>query len=57
MTHFLTVRDVRHARGFYADRLGGRVVMERATIPGVGDLVFVADPSGNVVGVIQYVRG
>ena len=28
MTHFLTVRDVRHARGFYADRLGGRVVME-----------------------------
>jgi uncharacterized protein len=38
------------------DRLGGRVVMERATIPGVGDLVFVADPSGNVVGVIEYAR-
>jgi predicted enzyme related to lactoylglutathione lyase len=38
------------------DRLGGRVVMPRATIPDVGDLVFVADPSGNVVGVIEYVR-
>ena len=38
------------------DRLGGQVVMERATIPGVGDLVFLADPSGNVVGVIQYAR-
>jgi predicted enzyme related to lactoylglutathione lyase len=34
----------------------GRIVMERTTIPGVGDLAFVADPSGNVVGVMQYVR-
>ena len=39
-----------------ADRLGGRVVMPRATIPEVGDLVFLADPSGNVVGVIEYAR-
>jgi uncharacterized protein len=38
------------------DRLGGRVVMARATIPDVGDLVFVADPSGNLVGVIEYAR-
>jgi hypothetical protein len=28
MTHFPTVRDVRRARAFYADVLGGRVVME-----------------------------
>lgn len=28
MTHFLTVRDVRRARAFYADLLSGRVVME-----------------------------
>jgi catechol 2,3-dioxygenase-like lactoylglutathione lyase family enzyme len=28
MTHFLTVRDVRRPRAFYADLLGGRVVME-----------------------------
>jgi catechol 2,3-dioxygenase-like lactoylglutathione lyase family enzyme len=28
MTHLLTVRDVRRARAFYADVLGGRVVME-----------------------------
>src|SRR4051794_14664228 len=37
-----------------AGRLGGRVLMEKATIPGVGDLVFVADPSGNVIGAITY---
>jgi catechol 2,3-dioxygenase-like lactoylglutathione lyase family enzyme len=28
MTHLLAVRDVRRARAFYADVLGGRVVME-----------------------------
>ena len=34
--------------------LGGAVVMERATIPSVGDLAFLTDPSGNLVGVIEY---
>lgn len=34
--------------------LGGRVLMEKATIPSVGELAFVADPSGNVVGAITY---
>lgn len=33
---------------------GGRVVMEPATIVGVGHLAFVADPSGNVVGLMAY---
>lgn len=33
---------------------GGTIVMERATIPGVGHLVFFADPGGTVVGAIQY---
>jgi predicted enzyme related to lactoylglutathione lyase len=33
---------------------GGRIVMERAVIPGVGELLFFADPSGNVVGAMQY---
>jgi predicted enzyme related to lactoylglutathione lyase len=33
---------------------GGRIVMERATIPGVGDLIFFEDPNGNVVGAIRY---
>jgi len=36
--------------------LGGRVVMERSSIPGVGDLVFLADPSQNVVGAVEYQR-
>jgi predicted enzyme related to lactoylglutathione lyase len=36
--------------------LGGRILMERSTIPGVGDLAFLADPSGNLIGVIQYAR-
>jgi uncharacterized protein len=34
---------------------GGRIVMERTTIPGVGDLIFFEDPSGNVAGAMQYV--
>ncbi|HEY2637951.1 MAG TPA: VOC family protein [Solirubrobacteraceae bacterium] len=33
---------------------GGKVVMEPTPIPGVGELLFFADPDGNVVGAIQY---
>jgi predicted enzyme related to lactoylglutathione lyase len=33
---------------------GGRILMEKATIPGVGHLIFFADPSGNVLGAMQY---
>jgi len=33
---------------------GGRVLMERTTIAGVGDLVFLLDPSGNAVGAMRY---
>jgi predicted enzyme related to lactoylglutathione lyase len=33
---------------------GGRVVMEKTTIAGVGDLIFFADPSGNVAGAMRY---
>ena len=33
---------------------GGRVVMEPVAIPTVGTLTFVTDPSGNVVGLMQY---
>lgn len=33
---------------------GGRVVMEPTTITGVGELVFVEDPSGNLVGAMRY---
>jgi predicted enzyme related to lactoylglutathione lyase len=33
---------------------GGRVVMPRTTIAGVGDLIFFADPAGNVAGAIRY---
>ena len=39
------------------EELGGSVVMDRATIPSVGDLAFLTDPSGNLVGVIEYARG
>ncbi len=31
--------------------------MEKTTIAGVGDLVFVADPSGHPVGAIRYDPG
>lgn len=33
---------------------GGRVVMEKATIPGVGDLIFFEDPEGNLAGAMRY---
>ena len=36
---------------------GGRILMEKATIPGVGDLIFFEDPGGNVAGAMQYARG
>jgi predicted enzyme related to lactoylglutathione lyase len=33
---------------------GGRLLMPRTTITGVGHLVWLADPSGNVVGAMEY---
>jgi len=33
---------------------GGRVLMDRTTIAGVGHLVWLADPSGIVVGAMAY---
>ena len=33
---------------------GGRIVMEKATIPGVGDLIFFEDPEGNIAGAMRY---
>ena len=33
---------------------GGRILMEKTAIPGVGELVFFADPGGNVAGAIRY---
>jgi predicted enzyme related to lactoylglutathione lyase len=33
---------------------GGRILMEKTTIAGVGELIFFADPEGNVVGAMRY---
>ena len=33
---------------------GGRVIMKRVTIAGVGHLTFFEDPEGNVAGAMQY---
>jgi predicted enzyme related to lactoylglutathione lyase len=33
---------------------GGKILMEKATIPSIGELVFFADPGGNVAGAIRY---
>lgn len=33
---------------------GGTILMERTTIAGVGDLVWLADPAGNAVGAMRY---
>jgi predicted enzyme related to lactoylglutathione lyase len=40
-----------------AQRNGGRIVMSPATIPGVGELAFVADPGANVLGLIRFSDG
>jgi predicted enzyme related to lactoylglutathione lyase len=36
---------------------GGQIIAERATIPTVGQLTWLADPSGNIVGIMQYEPG
>jgi len=33
---------------------GGRLLMDRMTITGVGHLIWFEDPAGNVVGAMQY---
>jgi uncharacterized protein len=33
---------------------GGKILMERFTIGGVGHLIFFADPAGNPIGAMQY---
>ncbi len=33
---------------------GGAILMPKATIPGVGSLIFFRDPEGNVAGAMQY---
>ena len=33
---------------------GGRMVMEKTTLPGVGDLIFFEDTEGNVAGAMRY---
>ncbi len=36
---------------------GGKVLMDKTVIAGVGELVFVADPEGNAVGAMRYDHG
>ena len=33
---------------------GGRIVMQRTTLVGIGYLIFFEDPSGNIAGAMQY---
>ena len=35
---------------------GGKILLEKTTITGVGDLLFFEDPEGNVVGAMRYDR-
>jgi uncharacterized protein len=36
---------------------GGKILLEKTTIAGVGDLIFFADSEGNVVGAMRYDAG
>ena len=31
-----------------------RILMEKTTITGVGDLIWIEDPAGNIVGAMRY---
>ena len=33
---------------------GGRILMDKTTIAGVGDLIWFEDPAGNAVGAMRY---
>ena len=33
---------------------GGKIVMEKSTIPGVGELIFFQDTEGNLAGAMRY---
>jgi predicted enzyme related to lactoylglutathione lyase len=37
-----------------AEAGGGSVLMPATTLPGVGELAFVSDPGGNVVGLMRF---
>src|SRR3954451_3570587 len=37
-----------------AQALGGRVLMHPTLVPHAGELTFLADPAGNVIGAMQY---
>ncbi|MGB3684821.1 MAG: VOC family protein [Ornithinimicrobium sp.] len=37
--------------------LGGEMLVEPTVIPGVGELAWLRDPSGNVVGAMAYANG
>ncbi len=49
----IAVDNVRRAERV-ALAAGGRLLSENTVIAGVGYLIWLADPSGNVVGVMQY---
>ena len=36
------------------EKLGGKIVMPKLTIPTVGTLIFFQDPEGNLAGAMQY---
>jgi len=49
----VAVEDVDRARAA-CTAAGGRVLMEKAVIPGVGELAFLQDPSGIAIGAMRY---
>lgn len=36
------------------EKMGGKIVMPKVTIPTVGTLIFFQDPEGNIAGAMQY---
>ena len=36
------------------EKMGGKIVMPKVSIPTVGTLIFFQDPEGNLAGAMQY---
>jgi predicted enzyme related to lactoylglutathione lyase len=47
------VQDI-DATAAAVEKMGGRIVMPKVRIPGVGTLIFFQDPEGNIAGAMQY---
>jgi hypothetical protein len=52
----IAVDDIQRTKA-EIEEAGGRIVMQPATLAGVGHLIFFEDPEGNIAGAMEYDAG